>query len=65
MAKEQRTIVAYRIDREVLQAMQTLWDRDGVTPSEQVRRALRAYLEERNVLEKLGPPARKQTRRKA
>ena len=53
-----RRVSAFRIDDEVLDGMRELWERDGVLPAEQVRRALRAYLEERGIKLKSGPAAR-------
>ena len=40
---------AFRIPDELLEAMQTIKDRDGVPQSEQVRRALRAWVETKGV----------------
>jgi hypothetical protein len=42
-----------RFDDDLLDGMQAVWQRDGVPPSEQVRRALRAWLSTRDV--KVGP----------
>ena len=40
---------AFRIEPEILEGLQTLKERDGVALSEQVRRALRAWLEEKGI----------------
>jgi Arc/MetJ-type ribon-helix-helix transcriptional regulator len=40
----------FRIDRDILDAMEELKNRDGVPVSETVRRALRAWLERKGVL---------------
>jgi hypothetical protein len=40
---------AFRIEAEILSGLQTVKERDGVPVSEQVRRALRAWLEEMGV----------------
>jgi hypothetical protein len=42
-----------RFDNDLLEGMQTVWQRDGMAPSEQVRRALREWLASKEV--KLGP----------
>ena len=44
-----RRTVTFRIDDKVLQGMQELWQRDGITISEQIRRALRAWLDAKGV----------------
>lgn len=38
-----------RLDDELYQGMQAIWERDGIQPSEQIRRALRAWLEGKGV----------------
>jgi hypothetical protein len=53
-----RKVSTFRIDQELLDGMQVLWARDGVLPAEQMRRALRAYLEARGVMVKAGPAVR-------
>jgi hypothetical protein len=50
-----RKVAAFRLDDDLLAAMQTVWERDGVQPSEQVRRALRAWLESKGVKVKAAP----------
>jgi hypothetical protein len=40
---------AFRIEPEILNGLQTVKERDGVPVSEQVRRALRAWLEAKGV----------------
>ena len=44
-------VVTFRPDEDLLHAMETLRDRDGVPFSQQIRRALRQWLEEKGVLE--------------
>ena len=46
----QRKVTAFRIDADLLQAMQRLQERDGISYSEQIRRALRPWLESKDVL---------------
>jgi metal-responsive CopG/Arc/MetJ family transcriptional regulator len=38
-----------RLDDELYEGMDYVWQRDGVQPSEQVRRALRQWLQSRGV----------------
>jgi predicted transcriptional regulator len=38
-----------RLDDELYAGMQQIWERDGIQPSEQMRRALRAWLESKGV----------------
>ena len=52
----ERRVTTFRIDEELLQGLQQVWERDGVQPSEQVRRAIRAWLDAKGVL---GKPERK------
>lgn len=51
MAKSDR-VVTFRPDGDILQAMELLKDRDGVPYSQQIRRALREWLESKGVLAK-------------
>ncbi len=53
-----------RLDDDLFEGMQHVWERDGIQPSEQIRRALRAWLESKGVNVKTAP-RRAQTRRKA
>jgi hypothetical protein len=43
---------AFRIDPEIMAALQEVKERDGIPLSEQVRRALTAWLEQKGVLTK-------------
>ena len=43
------TQTAFRIDPEILDGLHAVKDRDGIPRSEQVRRALRAWLEEKGI----------------
>lgn len=43
---------AFRIDEELLQGLQEVWDRDGIAVPEQVRRAIRQWLEQKGVVVK-------------
>jgi metal-responsive CopG/Arc/MetJ family transcriptional regulator len=61
-----RKITAFRLDEDLLEGLQVIWERDGVQPSETVRRALRAWLEAKGVgSQKKRPPVARVTRRKA
>lgn len=40
---------AFRVDPEILEGLHSVKDRDGIPLSEQVRRALRTWLEEKGV----------------
>jgi metal-responsive CopG/Arc/MetJ family transcriptional regulator len=53
-----------RLDDDLYAGMQAIWARDGVQPSEQIRRALRAWLESKGVLKQTAP-RRVAPRRKA
>jgi hypothetical protein len=44
-------VITFRPDEDILAAMEALKDRDGVSFSEQVRRALRTWLREKGVLQ--------------
>ena len=44
-----RRMATFRIDDELLEGLQHVWEKDGVQPSEQVRRAIREWLEKRGV----------------
>jgi len=56
-------VVTFRIDADIHEAMDSLKDRDGIPYSEQIRRALRAWLESKDVLKV--PSRRVQPRRKS
>ena len=45
-----RKLTAFRIDTDLLEGLQRVWKRDGVQPSEQVRRAIRDWLQRKGVL---------------
>jgi hypothetical protein len=52
MAPERRGLTI-RFDDDLLHGMETVWAREGIAPSEQVRRALRAWLATKGI--KVGP----------
>ena len=45
-----RRVTTFRIDADLLDGLQEVWSRDGVAVSEQVRRAIRAWLEQKGVV---------------
>jgi hypothetical protein len=45
-----KRLAAFRIDAELLEGLETVWERDGVRPAEQVRRAIRLWLASKGVL---------------
>ena len=49
-----RRMATFRIDEELLEGLREVWDRDGVAPSEQIRRAIRMWLESKGVIKKAG-----------
>jgi hypothetical protein len=48
-----------RLENDLYEGMQRVWQRDGVLPSEQIRRALREWLESKDGTEKRPAVARK------
>lgn len=54
-----RRVTTFRIDDDLLRAMQLLQQRDGIPLSEQIRRALRPWLESKGVLKSKRPANRK------
>jgi len=55
-------VITFRPDNDTFTAMTSLRERDGVPFSEQIRRALRAWLEAKNVMK---PARMPKTRRQA
>jgi hypothetical protein len=45
-----RKVATFRIDEDLVEAMQRLQERDGIPSSEQIRRALRPWLEAKGVM---------------
>jgi hypothetical protein len=46
--REPRRVVTFRLDVDLIDAMNDLRDREGIQPSEQARRAIRAWLEKKH-----------------
>jgi hypothetical protein len=42
-------MTTFRIDDELLEGLREVYNRDGIQPSEQVRRAIRVWLESKGV----------------
>jgi len=49
-----KQLTALRLDGDLLEAMRRLQERDGISFSEQMRRALRPWLESKGVIVKVG-----------
>jgi hypothetical protein len=45
-----RKLANFRLDDDLLEGLQTVKDRDGIPLTEQVRRAIRRWLEDRRVM---------------
>jgi hypothetical protein len=58
-----RRVATFRVDDDVLEAMRRLQERDGMPLSEQIRRALRPWLESKGVMkaERKRPSNRKRS----
>jgi hypothetical protein len=50
-----REVASFRLDSELIEGLQAVWERDGVAPSEQVRRAVKMWLESKSVNVKSAP----------
>lgn len=48
----QRRITTFRIDEDLLAGLRAVQERDGVPVPEQVRRAIRAWLDTKNIMKK-------------
>jgi hypothetical protein len=46
---------AFRIERELHEGLRAVWERDGIGISEQVRRAIRAWLESKGAIRRAAP----------
>ena len=45
-----RKIATFRFDDELLEGLKAVYERDGIAPSEQARRAVRKWLEAKGVM---------------
>ena len=46
----ERKIVMFRLDGDLIEGLKIVRERDGILPSEQARRAVRAWLEAKGVM---------------
>ncbi len=60
-----RKATGYRLDDELIEGLQVVYERDGILPSEQVRRAVRAWLEAKGVLTPKAERKRAATRKRS
>lgn len=60
-----KPVASFRIEEDLIAAMQRLFARDGIAPSEQIRRALRPWLEKKGVLRKKADRPRARTRKRS
>ena len=44
-----RKVHAVRIDEDQIDALQQIWERDGIQVSEQIRRAVRTWIEAKGI----------------
>src|SRR5437899_2435188 len=61
-SKRIRPLCTYTLDPDLIDGLKKLRERDGVSESETVRRALRKWLERKGVLRHGGPKAAKRTK---
>jgi antitoxin component of RelBE/YafQ-DinJ toxin-antitoxin module len=57
-----RRIATFRIDDEVLAALKRIYERDGISVPDQVRRALQRWIESKDASETARKPAQKRKR---
>ena len=55
-------MATFRLDDDLREGLEAIWQRDGIARSEQVRRAIRAWLQGKGV--KLRPPETRMRRGK-
>jgi Arc/MetJ-type ribon-helix-helix transcriptional regulator len=49
MAGTERRVMTFRIDSDLVDGLQRLFERDGISQSESIRRALRMWLDSKDV----------------
>jgi len=52
-----RRVSTFRLDEDLREGLEAIWQREGIPPSEQVRRAIRAWLEAKGI--KTAPPGKR------
>ena len=60
-----RKTYTFRIDDDLMIGLQTVWERDGVQVPEQIRRAIRAWLESKRVTSEKTDRKRASTRKRS
>jgi hypothetical protein len=45
----QRRVATFRLDEDLRDGLEAIWHRDGIPPSEQVRRAIREWLKSKGI----------------
>jgi hypothetical protein len=60
-----RKLHAFRLDEDLFEGLQAIQERDGVLISEQVRRAIRAWLEAKGVAPRRAERKRADTRKRS
>ena len=60
-----RKVTTFRVDPDVQRAMEALRERDGISLSEQIRRALRSWLEAKGTLRRANRAAARPSTRAA
>ncbi len=60
-----RRMATFRVDDELLEGMRRVYERDGVQISEQVRRAIRMWLESKGVVDVKAERTRAVTRKRS
>jgi hypothetical protein len=58
-------MTTFRLDDELLNGLRYVWERDGVQPSEQVRRAIRDWLHKQGVRMQKADRKRTPTRKRS
>jgi hypothetical protein len=59
-----RKLAAFRLDEELVEGLKQVWERDGIQPSEQVRRAVKAWLKEKGLITEKSDRKRAGTRKR-
>jgi hypothetical protein len=54
----------FRLDEDLFDGLQVVWERDGIQVSEQVRRAIRAWLETKGIAPRRAERKRAVTRKR-
>ena len=65
MTMKPRRMATFRVDDELLEGMRRVYERDGVQISEQVRRAIRMWLESKGVVDVKAERTRAVTRKRS